>query len=258
MIKVDLNCDMGESFGLYQLGNDEEMMQYITSANIACGFHGGDPHVMRKTVSLAKKYGVGIGAHPAFPDLIGFGRRYMNCTPDEVKDYITYQMGALREFASACGLRIQHCKPHGALYMMAMEDRGLAKAILEAIAEIDSKTIVFALNNSAVALEGEKMGIPIAKEVYSDREHTIDGSIVLTRQGPAIRDYQEMAQRVVRMVKEGRVLANNGEEVQIQADTVCIHGDTPGASQLAKSIVEALQENGIQISPVREVLGLGC
>ena len=122
VLKVDLNCDMGESFSIYQMGNDEEIMPYITSANIACGFHGGDPHIMRKTVELAKKYGVGIGAHPSFPDMMGFGRRHMNCTPAEVKDYVTYQMGALREFASANGLKIQHCKPHGALYMMAMED----------------------------------------------------------------------------------------------------------------------------------------
>lgn len=258
MWKVDLNCDMGESFALYQLGNDEEMMQYITSANIACGFHGGDPHVMRKTVDLAKKYGVGIGAHPAFPDLMGFGRRYMNCTPAEIKDYITYQTGALREFATGCGVRIGHVKPHGALYMMAMEDEKLARAILEAIADVDSNTVVFALNNSAVLEVGQKMGIPVAKEVYSDREHTATGSIVLTRKGPFIQDYREMAQRVVKMVKEGKVLAHTGEEVAITADTVCIHGDTPGAPQLAKAIVEALQENGVQISPIREVLGVGC
>lgn len=258
MLKVDLNCDMGESFGLYQLGQDEEMMQYITSANIACGYHGGDPHIMRKTVELAKAHRVAVGAHPAFPDLIGFGRRYMKCTPAEVKDYVTYQLGALREFASASGVRIRHCKPHGALYMMAMEDEQLARSILEAIAVVDPDTVVFALNNSAMAQVAGQLGVPVALEVYADREHTVNGSIVLTRTGPIIREYSEMAQRVVSMVKDGKVLAHTGEEARITAQTVCIHSDTPGAVQLAKAIVSALQENGITIAPIREVLGKGC
>lgn len=253
MLKVDLNCDMGESFGLYQLGNDEEMMQYITSANIACGYHGGDPHVMRKTVELARKYGVAIGAHPGFPDLMGFGRRYMTATPSEIKDYVTYQMGALREFASSFGMKLQHCKPHGALYMLAMEDERVARSILEAIAEVDPNTIVYAMNHSAVVEAGYKMGIRVAKEVYSDREHTATGSIVLTRKGSVIQDYRKMAERVVRMVKEGKVAAHTGEEVSLQAETVCIHGDTPGAPLLAKAIVEALREENIQIAPIQDV-----
>lgn len=255
MLKVDVNCDMGESFGMYVLGNDEEMMKYITSANIACGFHGGDPHVMRRTVELAQAYGVSIGAHPGFPDLVGFGRRHMRCSPGEVKDYVTYQIGALREYASACGASIQHCKPHGALYMMAMEDEKLARAILESIVAVDSKTVVFALNNSAVADLGKQMGIPVAREVYSDREHTETGSIVLTRTGPIVRDYNEMARRVVRMVQEGKVVTHTGEDVSVTAQTVCIHGDTPGAPQLAIAIVEALRQYDIGIAPVREVLG---
>lgn len=255
MRKVDLNCDMGEGFGLYQLGQDEEMMQYITSANIACGYHGGDPHVMRRTVEIAKKYGVAVGAHPGFPDLMGFGRRYMKCTPAEVKDYVTYQVGALREFVSAAGLSLQHIKPHGALFMMAMEDENLARAILEGIAETNENTIVFALNNSAVALVGEQMGLPIAREVYSDREHTVSGSIVLTRKGSQIQDYDAMAQRVVRMVKNGIVTTHDGQETSIQADTICIHGDTPGAPLLAKAIVQALRAENIEIAPIRDVLG---
>lgn len=254
MYKVDLNCDMGESFGLYELGNDEEMMQYITSANIACGFHGGDPHIMRKTVALAKKYGIGIGAHPAFPDLLGFGRRYLTCTPNEIKDYVLYQVGALREFASIEGVEIQHCKPHGALYMRAMEDKDVARAILETMHAIDPDMIIFAMNHSEVLEEAMKMGVPVAKEVYSDREHTETGSIVLTRKGSEIRDYDALAQRALRMVKEGKVITYDGKEVSIKAETICVHGDTPGASTLAKKIVEALQEANVQITPIKEII----
>lgn len=256
MLKVDLNCDMGESFGSYPLGNDEDMMQYITSANIACGYHAGDPHVMRKTVELAKKYGVDVGAHPSFPDLMGFGRRYMSCTPAEIKDYVIYQLGALREFASANGVRIQHCKPHGALYMMAMEDEKIARAILEAIAAGDEETIVFALNHSAVADVGQQMGIPVAREVYSDRQHTKTGSIILTRSGQTIESYEDMAQRVVRMVSEGKVKTDTGEDITIAAETVCIHGDGPGAVQLAKAVSEALTAEGIDIVSAKHLLGL--
>ena len=254
MHKVDLNCDMGESFGLYNIGNDAEMMQYISSINIACGFHGGDPHVMRKTVETAKTYGVAIGAHPGFPDLLGFGRRHLHCTPSEIKDFITYQMGALREFSTAVGLKMTHCKPHGALYMLAMEDERIALAILEAIADINSNTIVYALNNSAVVEVADKVGIRVAKEVYSDREHTLTGSIVMTRTGPNIADYEKMAYRVVRMVKEGKVLTHNGETATIQADTVCIHGDTPNATLLAQSIVEAFKKENIEIVSIDKIL----
>lgn len=254
MVKVDLNCDMGESFGLYQLGNDEEMMKYISSANIACGFHGGDPQVMRKSVELAKKYGVAVGAHPGFPDLLGFGRRHMAATPSEIKDYVTYQVGALREFATAFGLKLQHCKPHGALYMYAMEDEQVARIILEAIAEVDSDMAVYAMNHSAVVEAGKKVGIRVVKEVYSDREHTASGSIVLTRIGTSIDDYVKMADRVVRMVKEGKVLAHTGEDISLKAETVCIHGDTPGAPHLAKAIVEALKAENIKIAPIHDGL----
>lgn len=219
-MKVDLNCDMGESYALYELGNDEEMMNYITSANIACGYHAGDPHVMRKTVQLAKEYEVQIGAHPSFPDPLGFGRREMNCTDGEIKDYITYQLGALREFAKLSGLQIQHCKPHGALYTMAMEDERMAKAILEAIAEIDQNIIVFALNNSAIVELGGKMGLRIAKETFADREHTKTGAIVPVRKGQKIDDYEALADRVVRMVMEETVKTDTGEDARIKAQTV--------------------------------------
>lgn len=254
-MKVDLNCDMGESFGLYTQGNDEAMMQYITSANIACGYHAGDPHVMRETVRLAKEHSVAIGAHPGLPDLVGFGRRKMDCTTAEMKDFITYQMGALREFARATGVGIDHCKPHGAFYMQAMENKEVARAILEAIHDVDKNTIVFAVNNSAMLEEAIKMGIPVAKEGYADREHTEDGNLVLTRKGSAIDDYEKMAQRVVRMVKEKKVITFDDKDAAIEVETVCIHGDTPGAVDLAKAIVHALKAENIEIAPVREIIG---
>jgi len=252
--KIDINCDMGEGFGLYQLGNDEEIMKYITSANIACSFHAGDPHVMNKTVSLAKAYDVAIGAHPSLPDLIGFGRRYLKASPSEIQDYIIYQLGALREFANLYQLEIQHVKPHGALYMMAMEDEEIARAILEALNKVNPNLIVFALNNSAVADIGDKMGIRIAKEVYADRVHTPNGSIVLTRTGEVIDDYKKKADRVVRMINEGVVEANDGNDVSITAQTVCIHGDTPGAIQLIKEITKSLEQNEIQVTAIRNII----
>ena len=244
---------MGESFGLYTQGNDEEMMKYITSANIACGFHAGDPHEMRKTVELAKKYDIAIGVHPGFPDLIGFGRRYIDCTPSEIKDYITYQIGALREFANVFNVEIQHCKPHGALFMQAMEDKKIARAILEAVHVTNSDIIVFAVNNSEMLEEATKMGVPVAKEVYADREHTEDGSIVLTRTSEAV-DVDKMAERVVRMVKEKRVVTFDGKDTSIEAETICIHGDTPNAPTLAKKIVEALENNSVNVVPIKQIL----
>lgn len=253
-MKIDLNCDMGESFGLHVQGNDEEMMKYITSANIACGFHSGDPHVMRETVGLAKKYGVGIGAHPGLPDLVGFGRRRMECTASEMKDFVTYQMGALREFARANDVGIQHCKPHGAMYMQAMEDHEVARAILEAIEEIDKETIVFAVNNSAMLDEAVKMGIPVAKEGYADREHTADGSLVLTRKSGNLDDFDKMAERVVRLVKEKKVITHDGEDASLEVETICIHGDNPDAPKLAKSVVSALESAGVEIVPVKQLI----
>ncbi|WP_017727711.1 LamB/YcsF family protein [Halalkalibacterium ligniniphilum] len=254
MLKVDLNCDMGESFGLYQMGNDEGMMQYITSANIACGFHAGDPHVIKRTIELCKSYDVGVGVHPGFPDLVGFGRRHMNVTPSEIQDYVIYQMGAIREFASMYNLPVQHCKLHGALFMMAMEDKKIAKAFLEVISKINPKMIVFALNQSEVAIVGKEMGIPIAYEGYADREHTDTGSIVLTRTGPSLTDVNKMAERVVRMVKERKVITYDGKEAEINVQTVCIHGDTEGAPLLAKAITEALMRNEIEVTSIKNLI----
>lgn len=245
---------MGESFGLFKQGNDEEMFKYISSANIACGYHAGDPHVMRKTIELAKKHNVAVGVHPGLPDLIGFGRRQMNCTPSEIKDYITYQIGALREFANTFDVEIQHCKPHGALFMQAMEDKKIARAILEAVHDTHSEMIVFAVNNSEMLLEANKMGIPVAKEAYADREHTENGSIVLTRTSEAIDNVDKMAERVVRMVKEKKVITYDGKDASIEAETICIHGDTPNAPLLAKAIIDSLAENDINVVPIKQII----
>lgn len=253
-MKVDLNCDMGESYGMYTLGNDEEMMKYISSANIACGFHAGDPHAMRKTVELAKEHGVQIGAHPGFPDTLGFGRREMNCTDSEIKDYIVYQIGALREFASIYDISLQHCKPHGALYTMAMEDERMARAILEAIAQINENMIVFALNNSAVLEIGKQMGIKVATEVFADREHTETGAIVPVRKGQKIEDFDALANRVLKMVRDGVVRTPDGVDAKIHAQTICIHGDTPDAPVLAKHITECLATEGIEITSIDRIL----
>jgi UPF0271 protein len=178
----------------------------------------------------------------------------MNATADEIKDYIIYQLGALREFTKLHNVDVQHCKPHGALYMMAMEDEKIAAAMLEGLYQVAPEIIVFAMNNSAVESVGKKMGIRVAKEVYSDREHTKSGSIVLTRKGSVITDYDEMAERVVKMVRDGVVKTNLGEDALIKAETVCIHGDTPGAPQLAKAITEALTKNNIQITSIQEII----
>jgi UPF0271 protein len=177
----------------------------------------------------------------------------MTCTPEEIRDYILYQTGALREFAKAYQMELQHCKPHGALYMMAMSDEKIARVILEGLAMISEKMIVFALNGSAVEAVGQQMGIPVAREVYADREHTEDGSIVLTRSGPTIANVHEMAERVVRMVREGKVRTPDGRDAVVRADTICIHGDTPGAVELTKAIHAAFQSAGITVAPVQKI-----
>ncbi len=249
-LKIDINCDMGESFGLYRIGNDEEIMNYVSSINVACGYHAGDPHVMRKTVALAKEHGVAIGAHPGFPDMVGFGRRRMLISEQEIKDYVTYQMGALREFVRITGQKLQHCKPHGQLYMWGQTDAKVARAILEAIAEMNDETIVFALEHSEFTELGRQMGIPIAKEGYADCEHTDAGSIVPIRTHAAAGDPDERAKRVVRMVTEKKVISDSGNDLDINIDTICVHGDTPGADVTVAKIANALKAAGVEIAPV--------
>ena len=253
-MKIDINCDMGESFGAYKLGLDEEVIKYITSANIACGYHAGDPLVMERTVSMAKEHGVSVGAHPGFPDLMGFGRRNLDATLPEIKGYVTYQIGALQAFAKVQGLRVEHVKPHGALYLMAVEDETIAEVIVEAIASVDKLLIFVALagaKGEKMTKIGEKIGLRVAYEAFPDRAYTPEGTLVSRRQpGAVIKDPEVVAQRALMMAKEGKVVAIDGTEITLQAETLCVHGDTPGAIDLVKKIRETLTESGVQVVPL--------
>jgi len=251
--RIDFNCDMGESFGAYSLGLDAEIIKHITSANIACGFHGGDPQVMRSTVRLAEAHGVGIGAHPSFPDLQGFGRRNMSLAPDEVRNDIIYQVGALTAFTTA--RRLQHVKPHGALYNMAVAGGDMARAVCEAVLEIDRSLILLVLAGSPYARVAEQMGVRMAREAFADRAVNADGTLVPRSQpGAVIRDIDAVAERVVRIAIDGTAEAITGETIPMEADTICLHGDTPGAVTLAASLREAFDRAGIEVVPMARVL----
>ncbi|MCF0150293.1 MAG: 5-oxoprolinase subunit PxpA [Firmicutes bacterium] len=248
MYKIDLNCDLGESFGNYKLGMDEAVLPFMSSANVACGFHASDPVVMEKTVELAALNNVAVGAHPGFPDLQGFGRRNMVMTPAEIKAITIYQIGALQAFCKAKGLALQHVKPHGALYNMAAKDRKMADAIVEAILAVDPSLIMLAPVTSQMYASAADHGLSAAREVFADRAYEEDGSLVARgKEGAMITDAQVAAKRVVRMIKEGKVTAITGKDIDIQADSVCIHGDGPSAIAFAKTITEVLHQEGIEI-----------
>lgn len=245
---VDLNSDLGESFGAYKIGLDEEVLKYVSSANIACGWHAGDPIVMRKTVEAAYKNGVGIGAHPGFPDIMGFGRRNMAVSPEEAKQYTIYQLGALCGFAKAVGAKIQHVKPHGAMYNMAAKDSKLAMAIIEGIWEVDRDLIVLGLAGSEMINAAKERGLKVANEVFADRAYNSDGTLVArSLPGSMIHDKKIAISRVIRMVTEGKVTAINGEDIDIKADSICVHGDNPEAIEFVRLIKEELLKSGVEI-----------
>ncbi|MGP4082752.1 LamB/YcsF family protein [Pseudalkalibacillus sp. R45] len=251
MNTVDLNCDLGESFGTYEKGSDEAILDYVTSANIACGFHAGDPSVMRKTVKMAMEKNVAIGAHPGLQDLVGFGRREMQITPEEAYDLVTYQIGALYGFVRSEGGEMQHVKPHGALYNMAAKGPELAEAIAEAVYDVGPELILFGLSGSALIKAGEKTGIRTASEVFSDRTYQEDGSLTSRKLVNALIEEEEKSlQQVVRMVKEGKVTCLQGIDIPIEADTICIHGDGASALTFARNIRAGLKEAGITIEKV--------
>lgn len=246
-MRIDLNSDVGESFGPWQMG-DAAVIPAITSANIACGFHAGDPGVMRETVSLARAAGVAVGAHPGFPDLAGFGRRDMRCSPQEVEDFVVYQVAALAGVAARQGVRLQHVKAHGALYNMACRDRGLADAIARGTAAVDPKLILFGLPGSELLHAGERAGLRVAAEVFADRAYEPDGSLVSrAKAGSVLHDERVVVARAIRMARERVVTAIDGSDITLQADTLCLHGDTPGAATLAAAIRQALVDSGVRV-----------
>jgi UPF0271 protein len=249
---VDLNCDVGESFGAYHIGNDAEVLKYVTSASIACGFHAGDPATMRRTVKLAAERSVSIGAHPGLPDLVGFGRRAMELTPQQAYDLVVYQIGALQAFATANGTKLRHVKPHGALYTMAAADPALAKAIAEAVLRLDSRLVLVGFAGSELVTAGRAAGLTVANEVFADRTYQSDGTLTSRRNsGALVTDAAQAAERAARMVREGKVLSDNGTELPVRADTICIHGDGPYAVEFAKAIRERLAAEGIDVRPLR-------
>ena len=255
MTKVDVNCDLGESFGHYQLGMDADVIPLITSANVACGFHASDPVEMEKTVLLAHENGVAVGAHPGFPDLVGFGRRNMNLSAKEVRAIMLYQMGALSAFCKECGIPMQHVKPHGALYNMAAKDETLAEAICEAIAEFDDRLILLALSGSCMLDAARRKGIRSASEVFADRAYEEDGTLVSrSKPGAMIEDEETAVRRAVRMVKDGQVESITGRTIAIRADSVCVHGDNEKALAFVKKIRAALAAEGIAAAPLHEIV----
>ena len=255
MYTIDLNSDMGESFGAYRIGNDEGIIQHITSTNVACGYHAGDPMVMDKVVRMAKERGVAVGAHPGYPDLMGFGRRNMVCSPKEVKAYIQYQLGALMAFTAAHGVKLQHCKPHGSLYNMAGKDMDLAMAIAEGIYSVDKDVILLGLAGSKMLEAGKQVGLRVASEVFADRAYQADGSLVpRSKPGAVIHDKDEAIARTIRMVTEGKVTAITGEEVSIDAHSICVHGDNPSAVEFVKNIRAKLEAEGVTIAPIADIV----
>lgn len=252
--KVDLNCDLGESFGVYSIDIDEGVMEKISSANVACGFHAGDPMVLEETVNFAKEYETEVGAHPGLPDILGFGRRAMDITRDEAKNYVKYQVGALQAFCQSAGIDLQHVKPHGALYNMASNDEELASGIIEALTELQESPICLALSGSKFAIMAEKAGLKVCHEGFADRAYNKDGTLVSrSREGAVIHDPSRLAERAVQMVKEGLVKTIDGETIKITVDSICVHGDSPEATENVAHLAEAFEEEGIEVTPMREL-----
>lgn len=251
--EIDFNCDMGESFGMYKMGFDEEVIKYISSANIACGFHAGDPMWMRKTVELAEQHGVAVGAHPSYPDLNGFGRRNMNATPEEVRNDVVYQAGALKAFTS--NRNLQHVKPHGAMYNQAVDDADLGKSICEAVLEVDSDIILLALAGSTWIKVANELGMRVAREVFADRAVHSDGTLVSrSKEGSVIHDTNEVVERSLRMVTEGKILSIEGDIVEVEADSICLHGDTPGAVDMAKTLKQEFHAAGVEVKQLGDIV----
>jgi UPF0271 protein len=253
-IAVDINCDLGESLGAYTLGEDEEILKLISSANVACGFHAGDPHVMRKTVALAKTRGVRVGAHPGLPDLIGFGRRAMQVSPSELKDMFTYQIGALKAFVEAAGMKLQHVLQHGILTKMAEEDEALGRAILESIQEVDRELLYLTLEGSYLPQMAREMGLKIVRVAFADRAYDRKKRLVSRKTpGSVIHDLKQVEQRIEQLVNEGTITTIEGETLPIEFDSIMLHGDSPGAFEIARTVSGTLKRLGVQVKPMGEL-----
>lgn len=250
MKRIDLNCDMGESYGAWKMGADAEVMPYISSANIACGFHGGDPGTIRKTVRLAIDHGVAVGAHPSLPDLVGFGRRPMKISPQEMYDLVVYQAGAVEAFARAGGSRLHHIKCHGALYNMAANDEGLSEAMVRAAKDLSA--MLYVLSRSRNHDIAQRAGVPVCGEVFADRGYTDEGTLAPRDQpGGMIEDSAKAVQQALAMIEQGYVTSLSGRRVPVAADTLCLHGDQPGAVSFAKALRQAFAERGIEVAAPR-------
>jgi len=249
MKKIDLNCDMGESYGAWKMGADAEVMPFISSANIACGFHGGDPATIRKTVRLAVDRGVAIGAHPSLPDLTGFGRRVMRISPQDMYDLVVYQAGAVEAFARAAGAKLHHVKCHGALYNMAATDEGLSEAMAKAVRDLGGGVMLYALSNSIMMKVAKKQNIPVCGEVFADRGYADDGTLApRDKPGGMIEDAAASAKQALAMIEEGYVTSLSGKRVAVAADTMCLHGDQPGAVAFAQNLRRTFSGKGITVA----------
>lgn len=254
MSGIDVNCDMGESFGPYAMGRDSEVMPHITSANVACGWHAGDPSVMDRTVALASRHGVAVGAHPGYPDLLGFGRRKLECSPEELTNYIVYQVGALQAFCRKHGAPLQHVKPHGALYHAVLQEEDLSRAVARAVLQVDPELILVTLAGP----KGEKAssvyretGVAVAREAFPDRAYNGDGTLVPRgNPGAVVEDPKEVVNRVHSLARDNAVRAATGETVHLEAQTVCVHGDTPTAVELVRGIEKRLFAEGLVVKPL--------
>jgi UPF0271 protein len=248
---IDLNSDLGEGFGPWRQAPDDNLMPLISSANIACGFHAGDPRIIEHTVQHAEQHGVGIGAHPGYPDRVGFGRRTMSATPDEVRTDVLYQIGAVSAFCRAANAELQHVKAHGALYNLAVKDAATAEAIATAVKQFDRNLLFFVLPGSELEAAGESAGLRLAREAFADRGYLADGSLVpRSRPDAIITDHDLVTRRMIRLVTEGVVETVDGADLHLDADTICLHSDTPSALGIATALRHGFDEAGIAVRPV--------
>ena len=253
MASIDFNSDVGESYGVYRLGDDAAVLDHVTSANVACGMHAGDPQTIAATIGLAIARGVSIGAHPGFADLQGFGRRPMQLGRDELNHLMVYQIGALQAFCKAAGTRLAHVKAHGALYNMAARDPVMARAIADAVFAVDPQLVFYGLAGSALVRSAREAGLVVAEEVFADRSYQDDGTLTPRSHPRAmITDIEQSVAQVLRMVRSGVVSSINGVDVHVQPDTLCIHGDQPDAANFARAIRQALEAEGVSIRPVSQ------